>query len=219
MKFEKRLILALDITDCERAHTVVESVSEYIDAVKVNWPAVLACGLEIVNSLSRQLPVICDFKIADIPNTSRLIAENAFERGASGIIIHAFSGEDSLRAVKETADSHGGSVFSVVEMSHPGAVETYSGITDRLIDISLKAGIKGFIAPGTRPERIRHIRQRTGRDAVILSPGIGAQGGDGRKAIESGADSIIVGRAIYNSQEPARTAEQIARSLSAGHID
>ena len=213
MKPENRLILALDVTDRQKALKVIDAVGGHIDAVKINYPLVLACGPGIVNTLSRLMPVICDFKLADIPNTCRLISENAFERGASGIIAHAFSGIDSLKAIKKVADAHNGRVFSVVEMSHPGAVESYEGVTDRLIAISLRAGIKGFIAPGTRPERIRHIRRKVVKDAVILSPGIGAQGGDGKTALKSGADYIIVGRAIYNSNKPGEVAKSIAESL------
>ena len=213
MRFRNRLILALDLTDCKRALEIVEAVKEHIDAVKINWPAVLSCGPDIVDSISRDIPVICDFKIADIPNTSRLIAENAFNRGAAGIIMHAFSGEDSLSVVKAVADIHNGMVFSVVEMTHPGAVESYRGIIDRLIELTLRAGVRGFIAPGTRPKRISYLRKKAGEEALILSPGIGVQGGDGREALSAGADCIIVGRAIYNSHDPEKAAEKIVRSL------
>ena len=213
MKPDNRLIVALDVTDREKAMDVVEQVKDLVDAVKINWPLVLSCGPELVNEIADICPVICDFKIADIPNTSRLIAENAFHRGASGVIIHAISGIDSLEIVKKVADDHGGKVFSVVEMSHPGAIESYAGITDRNIRISLNAGIKGFIAPGTRPDKIKHIRHAAGEDAVILSPGIGAQGGDGRIALESGADYIIVGRSIYTADDPRKIAGEIVRSL------
>ena len=213
MKPESRLILALDVTNRQKAMAIVEQVRDHVDAVKINWPLVLTCGPDMVNEISRIRPVICDFKIADIPNTSRLIAENAFKRGASAMIIHAISGIDSLEIVKNIADSYNGIVFSVVELSHPGAVESYDGIIDRNIDISLRAGIKGFIAPGTRPDKIRHIRELAGRGAVILSPGIGAQGGDGKKAIDSGADYIIVGRSIYNAEDPGKVARNLVESL------
>ena len=213
MKPENRLILALDVTDREKAFQVVEEVRDQVDAVKINWPLVLSCGPDMVNEISKVRPVICDFKIADIPNTSRLIAEHAFRRGASGVIIHAFSGVDSLETVVRVAREHDGLVFSVVELSHPGAVESYAGVLDRNIDISLRAKVSGFIAPGTRPDKVAHIREKAGKDAVILCPGIGAQGGDGRIARKSGADYVIVGRSIYNAGDPREVAETIVRSL------
>jgi orotidine-5'-phosphate decarboxylase len=213
MKPETRLILALDVTDRDWALDIVEAVRGDVDAIKINWPLVLNCGPDMVDEISAIKPVICDFKIADIPNTSRLIAENAFERGASGVIIHAFSGIDSLETVVGIAREYDGLVFSVVELSHPGAVESYAGVLDRNIDISMRARVSGFIAPGTRPDKIEHIRRLAGPKATILSPGIGAQGGSGKIAIESGADFVIVGRSIYTAEDPGAVARDIVATL------
>jgi orotidine-5'-phosphate decarboxylase len=47
----------------------------------------------------------------------------------------------------------------------------------------------------------------------ILSPGVGAQGGDARKAIEAGADFVIVGRSIYNAEDPYAAALKFIEQL------
>jgi orotidine-5'-phosphate decarboxylase len=44
----------------------------------------------------------------------------------------------------------------------------------------------------------------------IYSPGVGAQGGDLR-AVSGVVDGIIVGRAIYESDDPAAVAKNFAR--------
>jgi len=44
---------------------------------------------------------------------------------------------------------------------------------------------------------------------MILSPGIGTQGGNAKKAIEAGATYLIVGRLIYKSSSPSQAAEAI----------
>lgn len=208
-----RLIVALDVTDRDWALDIVDAVAGNVDAIKINWPLVLHCGPDIVEEMSSVRPVICDFKIADIPNTARLIAESAFERGATGVIAHAFSGADTLEAVVDIAREFDGLVFSVVELSHPGAVESFEGVLERNIDISLRAKVDGFIAPGTRPAKITHIRERAGAEAIILAPGIGAQGGSARNAIGAGADFVIAGRAIYTAEDPEAVAREIIDSL------
>ena len=101
MKMDSRLILALDETDGAKALKVAESVSGIVDAIKINWPLVLSEGPGMITRLSELSEVVCDFKVADIPNTVRLIVENAVSRGASGVIVHAFTGDDSLRAAVE----------------------------------------------------------------------------------------------------------------------
>ncbi|NLV28069.1 MAG: orotidine-5'-phosphate decarboxylase, partial [Methanomicrobiales archaeon] len=117
------IILALDVTDKEQALTIAKVTVPYLDKIKIGYPLVLAEGLGIATELSGLgLPLIADFKVADIPNTSRLIAEEVFSHGFSAIICHGFVGHDSVQACVETAHDNQGECYVVTEMSHPGAV-------------------------------------------------------------------------------------------------
>ncbi|MFQ6054556.1 MAG: orotidine 5'-phosphate decarboxylase / HUMPS family protein, partial [Methanosarcinales archaeon] len=49
---------------------------------------------------------------------------------------------------------------------------------------------------------------------TIISPGVGAQGGSISKAIDAGADYIIVGRSIYLSENPRESTKEILESLN-----
>ncbi len=213
MKKCSRLILALDETDEKKALAIAESVAGVVDAIKINWPLVLSAGPEMITKLSKYSDVICDFKVADIPNTVRLIVENSVARGASAVIVHAFPGSDSLaEAVKAAGDK--AAIYAVTEMSHPGGKEFTAPNAERLAQVGVDCDVKGFIAPATRPERIAAIRRIIG-DREILSPGVGAQGGSASDAIKAGADYVIVGRAIYKSDNPRKVAEDIASEIKA----
>lgn len=203
MKMDSRLVLALDETDGKKALAVAESVSGVVDAIKINWPLVLSEGPEMITKLSEYSDVICDFKVADIPNTVRLIVQNAVSRGASAVIVHAFTGDDSLKAAVEAAGD--AEVYAVTEMSHPGAKLFTAQHAEEMARLGVECGAKGFIAPATRPDRIAAIRKVVG-DLKILSPGVGAQGGKASDAIRAGATYAIVGRAIYGSDDPYRSA-------------
>lgn len=209
---EKRLILALDVTERERAITISESIREQVFAIKVNWPLVMSAGIEIVREISAKSRVICDFKIADVPNTVRLITERARENGAYGIITHSFTGHDSLAEAVKTAGPM--KVFSVVAMSNEGSRDFVDPVMDSLVSASLSAGVSGFIAPGNRYETLSRIRSMVGK-ATILAPGIGKQGGSAAEAIRSGADYVIVGRSIYEAQDPSDAANRINASIDA----
>ncbi|HQN91913.1 MAG TPA: orotidine 5'-phosphate decarboxylase, partial [Methanoculleus sp.] len=64
------LILALDVSDRKEALNIAESCAPFIDAIKVGYPLILSSGLSIAEDLaSPGLPLIADFKVADIPNT------------------------------------------------------------------------------------------------------------------------------------------------------
>ncbi len=212
MKRDSRIVLALDETDGEKALSIVNQVADYIDAVKINWPLVLTEGPEMITKLSEITDVICDFKVADIPNTVSLIVSNSVKRGASAVIVHAFPGEDSLQeAVKAAGDAE---IYAVTEMSHPGG-KTFTALhAEEMAMMGVRCNVAGFIAPATRPERIAAIRKIIG-DRKILSPGVGAQGGSASSAIQAGADYVIVGRAIYKADDPRAVAEGILKEIKA----
>ena len=158
MRSDSRLVLALDETDGEKALAIARSVGDIVDAIKINWPLVLSEGPQMITKLSEMSEVICDFKVADIPNTVRLIVENAVSRGASAVIVHAFTGDDSLRAAVEA--SGGAEIYAVTEMSHPGAKMFTAQHAEEMARLGVECGVSGFIAPATRPDRIRAIRRR-----------------------------------------------------------
>ena len=149
------LILALDVSDRKRALKIVESCAPFIDAIKVGYPLVLSTGLSITEDLAGPgLPLIADFKVADIPNTNRLICEAVFSAGFDAVIAHGFVGADAARACVEVAHNHDGAAYIVAEMSHPGAAEFFHGgvaerlaaLAERLLDEVLLAQRNHFKA-------------------------------------------------------------------------
>ena len=172
------LILALDVGDPLEALEIAETCAPYLDRLKLGYPLILRAGLGIVEDLaSLGLPLIADFKVADIPNTNRLIAEQVFTRGFDAIICQGFVGRDAIEACVDSARAYGGECYVVAEMSHPGATQFFSrGIAERLAELAVECRADGIIAPGTRPERIRALRPIV-RQRKILAPGIGTQGG------------------------------------------
>ncbi len=216
LRVESRLVLALDEIDPERALWVLDETRDYLDAVKINWPLLLAAGPGIISELSRSAPVICDFKVADIPNTVSLIVSQSVALGAAAVIVHAFPGDDSLQAALEAAGE--AEIYAVTEMSHPGGSIWTAPNAEAMAIMARDCGAHGFIAPATRPERIAAVRALVG-DRKILSPGVGAQGGDAASAIRAGADQVIVGRSIYGSEDPGTVAGSIRDELARKLLD
>jgi len=212
MRINTRMILALDVTSGVRALSLAERLKDYFDAIKIGYPLILSAGLGIVKEVSAYSPVIADLKIADIPNTSRLICEAALEAGACGIIAHAFPGRDSLQACAESASSYSAELYVVTEMSHPGAAAFMAPVAEQMARLAVDIGAAGVVAPATRPERVRRIRAVIG-NRIIISPGVGAQGGSAREALKAGADFLIVGRSVYEAENPEAVAEGILSEM------
>jgi orotidine-5'-phosphate decarboxylase len=212
MRRKTGLILALDVLSRERALGLASSIGGSFDAIKVGYPLILAAGLEVVREISAAAPVIADLKVADIPNTNRLICGQALQAGASGLIAHAFPGRDALEACQLEAQSFGAELFVVTEMSHPGAGQFMAPLAEKMARLAVEVGASGVVAPATRPERIKTIRSIVG-EKVIISPGVGAQGGSAAKALEAGADYLIVGRSVVESRNPAAEVEKIIAAM------
>jgi orotidine-5'-phosphate decarboxylase len=208
MKKERRLIIALDVEE-ERALSIAEETSDLCDAFKVNYPLVLSAGLRVVDRLASEGDIICDFKVADIPDINRMIVEQVFRHSASGVIIHGFTGQDSLRACIEAAD---GEVFVVALMSHPGADRFMEPVSEDIARMARESGATGIVVGATRPAGISRLREAAG-SLLILSPGVGPQGGDPVEALRAGADHLIVGRRITAATDPRRAAEEILEEI------
>jgi orotidine-5'-phosphate decarboxylase len=214
MNIKNNLILALDVMSESESIEICESVKDYLDTIKIGYPLALAEGLEIINKLKDKFgfKVICDFKVADIDATNEKICDETFKAGADAIICHGFVGRDSVQACLDVANKHKKELFLLTEMSHPGAKMFLQENADAIAQMGVDMNITNFVAPATRLDRLAEIRQIVGEDAFIISPGVGKQGGDGKKTLEY-SNAIIVGRSIYESENPQEACDELIKSL------
>ena len=213
MKIKNNLILAMDIMELKQAEKVCETIGNQIDTIKIGYPLTLAEGIKTIKIFKENYnyQIICDYKVADIPATNSKIAEQTFKNGADGIITHGFVGEDSVKACQDKANEYNKDLFLLTEMSHPGAKRFLQKDADEIAKMGVEMGIKNYVAPATRINRLKEIREIVGKDSFIISPGVGKQGGEAKKTLEY-ANAIIVGRSIYESENPKKTTEDIIKS-------
>ena len=194
---ESRIVASLDLTDEKSLIKIASLMGENVFAIKINWPTVLSLGKTIIGRLSKFSKVICDFKLADIPNTHRLIMEQIADQNPWAVIAHAFVGKDSLSELV----SSGTRIISVVSMSNEGSNRHLNPRWKELMEDALESGVYGIVAPGNNYGLLRQISSRKG-NMKVFSPGIGAQGGSYIESIENGSDYVIVGRTIYSDEDP-----------------
>ena len=212
MNIKNNLILALDVGNEIEAMNICENVKDYINTIKIGYPLALAEGLEIIEKLKNQFnfKVICDFKVADIDATNEKICEETFKAGADAIICHGFVGQDSVQACLDVANKYEKELFLLTEMSHPGAKKFLQNAADEIAEMGVNMGITNYVAPATRLDRLQDIRNIVGENAFIISPGVGKQGGDARKTLEI-SNAIVVGRSIYESDNPKLSCEKLIK--------
>ena len=214
MNIKNNLILALDVMTENEAIEICDSIKEYLDTIKIGYPLALAEGLEIINILKEKFgfKVICDFKVADIDATNSKICDETFKAGADAIICHGFVGKDSVQACLDMANKHQKELFLLTEMSHPGAKKFLQPAAEEIAQMGIEMKITNYVAPATKLDRLSKIREIVGNDAYIISPGVGKQGGDGSKTLQY-ANAIIVGRSIYESENPKLACENLIKSI------
>lgn len=189
---------------------IIDDTVDMVVGYKIGLPLVLDCGRndlgEIVGRMGSDLLRIADLKLADIGDIMVSVIRRLKDIGFNAFIVHGFTGyRDALEKVSGYLRNSGGKMITVVSMSHRGSIEVIDGVLDKLLDIALKSGSWGVVAPATRPKVIKIIRRKLGGKVKILSPGIGVQGAYPGDAIKAGADIEIIGRLITRSSDPRRT--------------
>ena len=230
-----RIVLALDVTGptnkrVEAATRIVSEVCDHVAAVKVNMHLLLPFGLEGLRGVlsecqARQLPVIADIKLNDIGATNTDAVQTLFSYGVDAVIANPFVGySEGLSEVLRAGREAGKGVILLVYMSHAGAKEGY-GIklaSGKPMYMVLAARARAWRADGAivsakSPRILRLVRKTLREDQLIISPGVGAQGGDARKALAAGADFVIVGRSIIESENPGVAARKMSEDAGTKH--
>jgi orotidine-5'-phosphate decarboxylase len=229
---KSKIVLALDLEDpdpntlLQRSSQILQQSGEYVCAVKINRQLVLALGLRngvdklVKMAHESSLPTIMDAKLNDVGHTNEFMLRSYIDAGFDAVIASPLVGwEGGLDSVFRLATSRGKAVILLVYMSNPGADALYSlrtvsaiGKPRQMFELFAEMAVEwkanGVVVGATKPEIILRVRQLAGRDMAIFSPGVGAQGGDARRAIEAGSDYLIVGRSIYANPNPSAAARR-----------
>jgi orotidine-5'-phosphate decarboxylase len=170
------------------------------------------------------VPVLLDAKRGDIGNTARQYAEVLDEVDA--ITVNPYMGGDSLQPFLSAADA---GVFVLCRTSNPGGadlqdLELASGepLYERvaaLADTWNEHGNVGLVVGATAPEELETIRE-TVPEIPFLVPGVGAQGGDAKAAVEHGlapreGTSVDVGL-VNSSRGIIFAGEDVGRNTVSG---
>ena len=229
-----RLIVALDVKTSKHAIDLVDRLDGQVNFFKVGLELFAGgTGHKLIETLSKRgHKIFADFKFFDIPATVSRSVRNLDGLGITFLTVH---GDNHIveAAVRSTNEI---SILAVTVLTSIDQVslkdmginrELSSLVTMRAVN-SYQAGCAGVIASA---REATHIREKTGSDFLIVTPGIrneGSTANDQRRtmsaksAIESGADYLVVGRPIRDADNPARAAAQfqseIAEALSANSV-
>ncbi|MGI0068965.1 MAG: orotidine 5'-phosphate decarboxylase / HUMPS family protein [Nitrosopumilaceae archaeon] len=222
---KSRIILANDLDDKNfnklESKTIsnIRRLHEYVCAIKLNFHVILPLGQSSLVKINRiahdqGLQTIADIKLNDIGNTNEVTIQRLWQCGFDAVIVNPIMGLENLENLVSSAHGSGHGVITLVHMSHPGAKLGY-GLTvmnpktkkaqklhELFLKWSISSKVDGIVVGATVPEIISYSSKMVKEKCEIYSPGVGTQGGDAKKTIQSGANYLIVGRTILNSIDP-----------------
>jgi orotidine-5'-phosphate decarboxylase len=221
-----RLALALDVPSAEEALALVSRLQPWFGVAKVGLELFAAEGPGIVGAvLDQGCDVFVDLKLHDIPTTVHNAARVVGALGASYLTIHAAGGRAMLRAgvkgFSAGAEEAGGPspVALGVTVLTSDADATHHTFDD-LVGVAQAAGCPGLVCSPLDVTRARRLYPA----ATLVCPGVrpvGASHDDQARvatpgdAVRSGADLLVVGRAVTAADDVEAAAAAIADEVSA----
>ncbi|QGA54634.1 orotidine 5'-phosphate decarboxylase [Sulfolobus sp. E5-1-F] len=205
---KSKIILAMDKP---LSYQTLKEMENEIYGIKVGLPLVLDLGVhktrELLNDLNVE-EIIVDFKLADIGYIMKSIVEKL--SFANSFIAHSFVGvKGALDELKKYLDTNSKNLYLVAVMSHEGWSTLF---TDYIKNVIREISPKGIVVGGTKLDSITQYRKEFTK-ITIISPGMGSQGGIYGDAICAGADYEIIGRSIYNADDPFTTIKTINKII------
>lgn len=212
------LIVALDVPTKVKAVSLVEDLKDYVSIFKIGPVLFTRYGPDIVREIRGcGGDVFLDLKLYDIPNTVASTVKAIDELGVSMFTVHISGGEDMLRAAVD-ASNRKSKILGVTILTSMADVSINEIL--KMVSLAKEVGLDGVISS---PLEVKDIRNVVDKDFLIVTPGIrtgGAESGDQKRistpktAIQNGADYIVVGRPIIESDHPVEVVKQILSEIS-----
>jgi orotidine-5'-phosphate decarboxylase len=236
-----RLIVALDVDTETEAISLADQLGDAVSFYKVGLQLFLGGeGRKIIEQLcNRHKKIFLDLKIEDVPET----VESAI-RNMEDIGIHFFTIKGNDATTRAALRGRGNNALpkflqlTVLSSWNQDDLNEYYGAgepnapqvpLERFVNYWAKkvldAGCDGLIASGAS---IKQLRAEFGNKPIIVAPGIRPQGtnNDDHKraltpyqAILDGADYLVVGRPIKNSENPLKVVENIIEQITSALVD
>lgn len=221
------IICAIDTTNLEEAENLVSKLKDYVGAIKLGLEFYTAHGTDGIRQISSYgIPLFLDLKFHDIPNTVRNAVKAACELNPFMITVHVSGGREMLRAAVDAAEGRtkiiGVTVLTSMDDKDLFDIGINKPAREQVIYLSSLANGCGLDGVVCSAHEIGMLKSRFGRDFITVVPGIRPEFSDAddqkrtlppKKAIEQGADYLVIGRPITKAPDPVKIVQDILDDL------
>ena len=225
------LCVALDLPTKEQNIALVKQIQNYNVWLKVGLRTYIRDGeqfLQELKAINPDFKIFLDLKLYDIPNTMADAAESIMGLGVDMFNIHASAGRRAMQTVMQRLEKYEKrplvlAVTALTSFSEEEFEAVYEkGIAskaDQFAKDAYECGLDGVVCSAFESESIKNI---TTDDFMTLTPGIrpfGEDAGDQKRVADvafaksAKVDFIVVGRPVYQANNPAEVVAKILEQL------
>lgn len=221
------LCVALDLPTKEENLSLIKQIKEYDVWLKVGLRTYIRDGedfLKAIKQINPEFKIFLDLKLYDIPNTMADAAESIVGLGVEMFNVHASAGKRAMSTVMQRLEKYEMrpivlAVTALTSFSEEefGAVyeKNIAQKANQFAIDAMQSGLDGVVCSAFESESIKDI---TSKEFMTLTPGIrpfGEDAGDQKRvadvafAKEALVDFIVVGRPIYQAENPSEVVRKI----------
>jgi orotidine-5'-phosphate decarboxylase len=222
----ERLIVALDAPSVKAAEAMAARLGDSVWFYKIGYQLAFAGGLSLAAELiAAGKQVFLDLKLHDIGNTVTKGVESIAQLGATFVTVHAYP-----QTMKAAVEGKRGSTLRILAVtvltSYDDADLAAAGYEMNVNELAAARaaqardiGVDGLVCSAEEAATLRSI---AGARMVLVTPGIrpsGSASGDQKRimtparAIEAGADFLVVGRPVLEAGDPKAAADAIVAEI------
>ncbi|MCF6340945.1 MAG: orotidine-5'-phosphate decarboxylase [Sulfurimonas sp.] len=227
-----KLCVALDLPIKEENLNLIHKIKGYDVWLKVGLRTYIRDGEDFLKDIKKINPdfkIFLDLKLYDIPNTMADAAESIMGLGVDMFNLHASAGKKAMITVMDRLQKYENrpivlAVTALTSFSEDEFKDVYEKDiltkAEQFAKDAMDSGLDGVVCSAFESESIKGI---TSNEFMTLTPGIrpfGEDSGDQQRVADIAfakralVDFIVVGRPIYQSDNPAQVVEKILEKIS-----
>ncbi|MHA7887626.1 orotidine-5'-phosphate decarboxylase [Roseicyclus sp.] len=227
---DDRLIVALDVDNALQGLQLAGRIGDAVSFYKIGLGMLTGGGLALANELKQEhgKRIFLDMKFFDIGATVEKAVRGIAAYDLDFLTVHG--DPQVVRAAKEGAAGKPLKILAVTILTSNDRADLDANliVPGDMAEIvaaraarAFEAGADGVIASPHEAAMIRALPQSAGR--LIVTPGVrpaGSATGDQKRiatpaaAIAAGADHIVVGRPVWQADDPRAAAQAITAELA-----
>ena len=235
-KANDAIYCALDTADLAEAKALAGRLSGLIGGVKLGLEFFSANGPAGVAAIAKTgLPVFLDLKLHDIPNTVARATRALIGLAPAILTLHGAGGAAMLKAAADAAKEEAAkrgvakpklvavTVLTSLSADDLEAIGVNAKVPDQVMRLAALAQESGLDGAVCSAAEVAALRKACGSGFTLIVPGVRpewAERGDQkrvatpREALSAGADILVIGRPITESEDPADAARRVAAELT-----